>query len=500
MKAPAARYDRWKAPADDGQLLIWPGPAELLRDAEANHHRLTSADSVLVQNVPLPEVRRRMRLWVGQDDAQLLIAAGHQAELKHAGVWAKNALIAEAADKLTGRAFHFVVDTDEPKHLVLRWPGGSVPLSDDPSIGRAPWSGLVTPPTPAHLRYIEEVFTAAASRWDFQPLLPEFLAAMRQRSLKSSNLPNALTDALHHLDGSLGLRYDATIVSPLYASEPYLVFAHHLLARADRFGANYNAALQQFRHENRIKDPGRPMPNLKLSIDSCEVPFWLDSVSSGARSRGTVVSSRGQWALRVEGGEFRFDPADEGWTAAGRLLSWLRGQGLRLSPRALTLTALLRLLMADQFVHGIGGAQYDQVLDALIASQFGLEPPRFAVTTATLYFPDALRQPRVCLPCLVQEGHRLKHGILGPQKIQLVEQIAALPRRSPQRSALFAEMHDKLTAAWHDAPIRAWEQQLRQAEAQAQEERVLFDRELFYAIQPRERLITLIDRYRKQLG
>jgi hypothetical protein len=500
MEALAARYARWKAPAEDGETLLWPPPADLLQETRDNHRLLSGANSALLQNTPLPEVRRAMRKWLGHDDDRLLVATGHQTELHHPGVWVKNALIDAVAAKLEGRAFHFAVDTDEPKHLQLRWPGGSIPLSDDPSASRAEWSGLLPPPTPAHLAQAERAFNQAAASWGFASLVPEFLRALRPQALSTATLPAAITDALHQLDRDLGLRYDAMIVSPLCLSEPYLLFVHHVLARAGQFAADYNAALEQFRRENKVRTPGRPMPNLKASAESCEVPFWLDSLAEGTRARATVIQSGGQWSLRTDGREeFRFDPAAEGWDAANRLSQWLRRHGLRLSPRALTLTSVLRLLVSDQFVHGIGGGQYDQVLDLLIARHLGIEPPRFSVTTATLFFPDAVGQPRVCLPCLVQEGHRLKHRVLGPVKMHLVDQIASLPRRSSERSALFYEMHDKLSTAWGKPPVKDWEHQLRQAEVRSQEERVLFDRELFYAIQPRERLTSLIDRYRDVL-
>ena len=500
MQATAARYARWKAPAEDGQTLIWPAPADLLQDARDNHRRLADSDSILLQNVPLPDVRRAMRKWLGHEDDQLLIATGHQTELHHPGVWVKNALIDAVATKVNGRAFHFAVDTDEPKHLLLKWPGGSIPLSDNPSAKRAEWSGLLPPPTPAHLAEAERAFESASASWNFKPLIPDFLRSLRPQPLSSATLSSALTDAMHQLDWGLGLRYDAMIVSPLCFSEPYLLFVHHVLSRAGQFAADYNAALEQFRLENKIRTPGRPMPNLKATADSCEVPFWLDSLADGSRSRAAVARSSDSWSIRVEGrDEFCFDRAADGWDAADRLGHWLRQNALRLSPRALTLTSVLRLLVSDQFVHGIGGGQYDQVLDLLIERHLGIEAPRFSVTTATLFFPDAVGQPRVCLPCLVQEEHRTKHRVLGGQKMKMVERIAALPRHSSERAMLFYQMHDRLSAAWAMPPVKDWEQNLRLAEERAQEERVLFDRELFYAIQPRERLTALIDRYRQVL-
>jgi hypothetical protein len=496
MDAGTAQYDRWKAPSEDGQLLIWPEGEQLLADTRENGRRLAGSDAARVQNVPLPEVRRRLREWLGHEDGKPLIATGHQSELHHPGVWAKNALMDAVAAKVGGRAVHFAVDTDEPKHLELRWPGGSVPLTDDPASHRAAWSGLVRPPTPVHVREVENAFSEAAAAWSFKPLVREFLSGLAKRSVEASNLPVALSDSLHQLDWGLGLRYDAMIVSPICQSEPYLLFVHHVLARAGEFAAHYNDALARYRRMNKIKDAGRPMPDLKVSGEGCEVPFWLDSLGEGTRSRAAVAPIEGLWALRVGDEAFRFDATIDGWEAAGALLRWLGRRGLRLSPRALTLTCVLRLLVADQFVHGIGGGQYDRVLDVLIADHFGIEPPRFSVTTATLYFPEAVGQPRACLPCIVREGHRLRHSVLGAEKMRLVERIAALPRGSSERSSLFYRMHERLGEAGKSEPIREWEQRLREAEERVQVERVLFDRELFYAIQPRERLEGVIDRYR----
>ncbi len=498
MNETAARYAESKAPAEDGQMFLWPAAPDLLRDTLQNHQRLAQAHLARIQNLPLPEVRQRMRSWIGHPDTERpLIATGHQAELHHPGVWVKNALIDALAHKLGGEAYHLAVDTDAPKHLVLRWPGGSEPLTDDPAVLTAEWSALVAAPTPAHLQSLAQKFDEAAKRWSFRPLVDTFLASMRRLSLESLNLPTALTNSLHELDWSLGLRHHALTISPLCGSEPYLAFVHHVMARADEFAAHYNAALQDYRIRRGIRTPGRPMPDMKCSADSCEVPFWLDSLSEGSRGRATVRRTGSQWALRAGDDEkFVFDPAAEGWSAAAELLQWLRSRSYRLAPRALTLTMVLRLLVADQFVHGIGGAEYDQVADSLMARHFGVEAPRFSVTTATLYFPDAAGRARACVPCLAQEGHALKHSVLGPEKMKLVESIAVLPRRSPQRAALFYEMHDKLAAASEHPRLQDWQRRLLETERIDQEERAIFDRELFYAIQPAERLTSMIERYR----
>jgi hypothetical protein len=88
-----ARYANWKAPAEDGQIVIWPAPAVLAEETRNNFELLKNAHSVWVQNVPLPELRRAQRHWVGHtNDDELLIASGHQTELYHPGVWVKDLL------------------------------------------------------------------------------------------------------------------------------------------------------------------------------------------------------------------------------------------------------------------------------------------------------------------------------------------------------------------------------------------------------------------------
>jgi hypothetical protein len=56
-------------------------------------------------------------------------------------------------------------------------------------------------------------------------------------------------------------------------------------------------------------------------------------------------------------------------------------------------------------------------------------------------------------------------------------------------------MHGKLAAAARHPDILRWEREREAAEAREQEERVVFDRELFYAIQPEDRLARMIERY-----
>jgi hypothetical protein len=129
-----------------------------------------------------------------------------------------------------------------------------------------------------------------------------------------------------------------------------------------------------------------------------------------------------------------------------------------------------------------------------------MPPPRFSVTTATLLFPDAVGQTRVCVPCIMQEGHHLRHSLLGDRKDEMLRRIAELPRRSRMRQIVFMEMHQALRlAATQNSGLDRWQQRLRDAIVRQREEQTLFDRELAYILQPAHRLEMLVERYRQAM-
>jgi hypothetical protein len=183
----------------------------------------------------------------------------------------------------------------------------------------------------------------------------------------------------------------------------------------------------------------------------------------------------------------------DGWAAAEGLGAWLASQKLRLSPRALTLTTFLRMFVVDQFVHGIGGGLYDQVTDRIISDWFGCTPPAFSVATATMFFPLAQGRERTCVECVAQEGRRLRHGLLGERKMEMVREIGSLPRRSAQRAAVFSQMHRELDEALRtDARVGQYTQRFEEARRRYEEDQDLFSRELPYTLQSRERLEAMI--------
>jgi hypothetical protein len=489
-------YPDWKAPAEDSAFLLWPDPDQIVRETQENHQRLAQLPP------PLDELRRRQRECLKLSDDRPAIATGHQTELFHPGVWAKLAMIDAAARRIDADCLFAAVDSDAPKHLQLRWPGKSFPITDDARLATAGWCGQLNSPSAEHLQILKSAYEDASAHWHFTPLLGEFFEDLSQQAAPTgTGLSAGLTAAMYRLDWSLGLRHQSILTSRLWTNEPYLAFACHILASAGNFAEIYNTALAEYRTAHNIDNPGRPMPDLHVDDASCEVPFWLDDLANNTRSRATVHGGDGQWRLESGKNSMAISASKDPIASATELKNFLAEHHLRLAPRALTLTMFLRLLVVDQFIHGIGGGRYEQVNDRVIHRFFGFEPPAFSVTTATLLFPAAVGRTRACLPCLAHEGHRLRHAVMGTGKMEMVREIQQLPRKSAQRQRIFSQMHDRLAATVQIHPsVSDWQRRMSQAVRQTADEQGMFDRELFYAIQPRERLNSLIEKYQSGFG
>jgi hypothetical protein len=158
----------------------------------------------------------------------------------------------------------------------------------------------------------------------------------------------------------------------------------------------YNAALAAHRRRYRIRGRARPMPDLSVRFDDTssapwlELPWWIWSRDDPRRRRvfantatpGMLVLSDME-TLRVEL-PIAPDTTPSQWVDA---LTRMEEHALRLRPRAILTTLVARMIVADVFVHGVGGAAYDLLTDDIVRRLTGCDPPRHAVVTGTLRLP-----------------------------------------------------------------------------------------------------------------
>ncbi|MFM8985233.1 MAG: hypothetical protein ACKONH_04110 [Planctomycetia bacterium] len=331
--------------------------------------------------------------------ARPIVMGGHQPELFHAGVWLKNATLDAYARQLGGTAINLVVDSDRCTRAAVAVPVGTpeaaraeeVPF--DASAPEMAWEErpVIDP----------ECFASFGRRacellapLEPQPILRKWWPLAVERAAECHRLGLALAQARHALEERFGLETLELPVSELARLPTVMVFTGWLLAHARPLHEAYNAALAEHRRLHRVRGRGRPVPDLAVRHDESgewlEVPWWLWSRDDPRRRRlFASTSTPGSLALsdmetlRIEL-PIAPDTSPSKWVDA---LSRMEEHALRLRPRAVVTTLVSRMLIADVFVHGIGGTAYDRLTDAIVRRLTGCDPPRHAVVSGTLRLP-----------------------------------------------------------------------------------------------------------------
>lgn len=361
------------------------------------HDNAAALDRVTVplSGVPLAEVRRQARpevLTTAAGYAQALglaaaapregnplLVTGHQPSLFHPGIWLKHLVVDRVARDAGGIGLSMPVDTDTPEEI-----GADVPRREGRELHLVHETLLrVGPDVP-----YEAIDAPSAADWqafvnrlrthlDTVPL-PDAAQALRAFAeaagtpTSSTNFVKFLTRARRRYEGNRS--YGELAVSLLSGCRAFKRFAWHLLCDGAHFAAVYNKHLASYRARYNIRTSAQPFPDLVSDADRQELPFWI---LSNRRREPLFVQRRGS-TIRLFAGPTQVLDADAG--AGPDVLS-----DVALRARALTLTAFSRLCVADLFVHGVGGGRYDRVTDAVIRDYFGIEPPAYAVATATLH-------------------------------------------------------------------------------------------------------------------
>jgi hypothetical protein len=388
------------APASDGAAILLPAVVEL---PGRNHDDVAGIHS---SHQSIPARREVLRLalewtgryrdvpvnWVGLcDDAVKLGAtgfflAGHQGTLFHPGVWFKNFVLDRLARRFDGVAINLVID-DEPEAMA----GVRTPFMS--AEGLASWHDTLfddpAETVPGELRRLKNpaVFESFANRltravrpWVKEPLVEAFWPHAVQEAENFDALPHLIAAARHRFEADLGLKTLEVPLSRLCETGAFAHFAAEILSRGLEFARIYNEVLGEFRKAQGIRSPNHPVPPLVLDETGVELPFWLFSRDDPVRRRVCA---------REENGLVHLFAGGSGWerrTSPDRLAEMLQelpARGIRFRPRALLTTMFARLLLADRFVHGIGGALYDRVTDRIAGLFFGVRLPGFITATGT---------------------------------------------------------------------------------------------------------------------
>lgn len=435
------RYRRLRAPREDGQVHIEPPLAEVPELVAANRRQLAALEIDLhgrtlsdLQAAARRDLLQRSVAWTRSyhpgipqnslDASAPLILAGHQPRLFHPGVWFKNFALDAVARRVGGTAVNLIVDSDDFAGNYLRVPGGTL---ERPVATHVPFDALLAT-IPFEERGVVEPSLAeqfpekvVEETRDTLPgmMLPRFWEDVLERLEATGRWGAAFAQARHRTELRWGLSTLEVPQSAICSSEPFAWFATYLLLRLEEFAASHNHALDVYRAVHRARSSAQPVPNLLRDADRLEAPFWVWTAEQPNRRR-LFVERRDRYLVLSDGGQWQaclpLGPGDDLRPAAERWLE-LADAGVRLRSRALITTLWARLALGDLFLHGIGGAKYDQVTDAIMADFFGdktfpaapydagttgdsgefspepsrgIRPPRYMILSATVLLPVSL--------------------------------------------------------------------------------------------------------------
>ena len=352
------------------------------------------------RSVLLNEAARYTSSLLGSDvsigTTEPLIVTGHQPEFFHAGVWAKNFAAAGLARLHGGTALNLIVDNDTLDDTRLRVPVGPVAaphierIPIDADRNSQPWEDATIVDRASFCEFGSRVSALVRESWSYEPLLARCWRAAVRQSEVSNRLCDVLTAARVASEREHGLVNLELPMSRACETEPFRWFAAHLLAHLPRVHSLYNTAVRQYRLAHRLRNNTHPVPDLETRDGWLEAPFWLWRSGDLHRDRPFVRRVGSELEL-CDGQEVlaRWTQSEAGSAdVTAAILAQLSQRGIRLRTRALTTTLFVRLCLADLFIHGIGGAKYDEITDRLFEQLFNVTAPRFATVSATFHLPQ----------------------------------------------------------------------------------------------------------------
>lgn len=398
-------YVRLRSPQQNGTALDVPAAADVddlfasnfrlqsdYRESLANFSKIARKNvfdaAVQYTRRYLPEVDQ----WLSEVCSDRVVMAGHQPALFHPGVWYKNFRLDALAKHFGAVAINLVIDND-----LSGSPSIACPLLNEENVASIALLSMDRPdaPVPHEQRSIlddrrfqafgDQVTRAIDSTVNdpiIASLWPEVLTA--REILGGRSMGRVLAAGRHRLEWKFGLRTLEVPIGSVAGTASFANFARQIFLDIENFREIYNGGLMQYRAEHNIRSASHPVPELTQVDQWLETPFWIWTPKH--RQRRPLF-------LKADADHFHLSDLSQFQRAFGiqNLGPWwadeVQSNRVCIRPRALTTTIFHRLFVSDLFIHGIGGAKYDQLTDQIISDFYGVQPPGYMTSTATFSLP-----------------------------------------------------------------------------------------------------------------
>lgn len=378
----------------------------------------------------------------------------------HPGVWAKHIVATRMAAAVGGQAINLIVDHDAPKNTTF-----TVPALENQTLRVHPIRFADVPAGTSYEQipalneneinaFENNVRQAMGDRFD-DSQMPTYIHALKSARNQSDWVDQSV-NARRAVEANFDLSINDHRVSHIWCG-PLLM---DLFMNADRFVDSYNRALSWYRKEFHVRGFNRPIPDLKCENHRCELPVW--AVRRNEPRRRLFVEKSGT-ELHLLTDQESIGTIPISGKAAEKFLHQITHENLimhemngwQFRPRALTLTLWARLLLADLFIHGIGGAKYDRITDIIIADYYNTPPPEMACVSATLWMD--LPQSKISDHSIRKLQHQMRDMTYNPQRhITINDKITELMKQKHNTLQHAQQLREKEPAN-HSARKKAFQ-------------------------------------------
>jgi len=526
------QFRRYEVPAGCGAHFAEP-PLEGACSLVRRNHDYLSKLRFTIGAIPFLDFRKgqqqevlakarkyteRAGVTLEQTGGNLIVETGHQPQFSHPGIWIKNFLCYHLASRLKGTGLNMIVDSDEARDCEIALPS----FPDDAPLRRTiPYYRGAQNLAFEESRIDRELLIRC--RDEVLALMPEKLKSslagrifdlLIEKAAGEDSLTFGLAASRRQVEQRFGLHNLEIPVSAICDSQHFIHFFLEIARRADEYASIYNRTLADFRRQMDISSPSHPLPELSREEGSVELPFW-GWRAGGKRFPLFVKSSGASFEITLDDepiASFSKGQLDDQWALSGRLKAELSGKA-KLRPRALVLTTYQRFFICDVFIHGIGGARYEQIADEIMMQFFGFKPPPYIVLSATLLLPfklydpdeasvreleNELRRAQHAPEIFLDEDSRSRLSGLIDEKLSLINVEA--PARSKRRAfrrlkEINKALFEKARPAYDEVSRR-----LKELKKQIQWNEVLARRDYPFCIYPENQLDKFFSDKIKRIG
>lgn len=389
-------YLHFRAPRQHGELLCTSNSQEIARGIKSNSE-IFNHSTATIHGTSLRDLRQLARHELGARfnlaTDKPWIVGGHQPELFHPGVWLKNFALDQIARTNNAVALNLVVDHDLCNHVAIRVP--TISPNHQLELESVAWDihaqGV---PWERHWIRDQKLFENFAHRihallkpFGFRPLVDSVWEEAMHLNASHHSIGEIFAKLRHSIEKKHGLQTTEFFSRHLVQTKAFGLLLLHLIEHRDRYRRVHNDTLQHYREAHRLRSSAHPVPDLKRTGNEIEIPLWVHSTNNARRRAVFVGEDAGTRYLTDQNSvlvRWSVNDSDEKILTT---FSELEEAGTFLRPRALLTTMALRLLVADWFIHGIGGGKYDQLNDRIMTAFFAITPPKFTVISGTLFLP-----------------------------------------------------------------------------------------------------------------